>query len=166
MKFRSNKSLALVLCATTLMGALSAHANTSASLFVGGTVGDASDLVITPTGTNNTTLDIVNGETAKEIAIVTETSNNPNGYKIQAYAINGYLKFAAVPSQTVNYQISYDGGAYTSLSTSAAPVDLKTSGPLTAKTTDTSTILINVIAEPNAAAGSYGDLITISMIDQ
>lgn len=141
----------------------SAHAASTGSLVLSGTVALINSIVITLNGSNNTTLDIVNGESAKNIASVAETSNNPIGYKIMISSANASeLRLSSDGTKKTTYQISYDGGSYTTLTTT--PTQIKNVSSLTGLTTYNSAVLINVSAYANAPAGTYSDTVTLSIV--
>jgi hypothetical protein len=140
-----------------------AHAATSGILNISGVVPVLQSVVITPNGTNNTTLNLLAGEVAKNIATVTETSNNALGYTIQASSLNnGFLVLTTDNTKKTAYQISYNGGSYTTITTVLTQV--KNVASLSGNTVSNSVVLINVTALPNAVAGTYNDVITISIV--
>ncbi len=152
-------------CATTvalLLSPLAAFAASSGVLTLSGTVDLVNDIVITPNGTNNTSLDIVNGETAKLVASAAETSNNASGYTVEISSLNGgELRHATDASKKTVYQISYDAGTYAQ--PSVTPAAVKTVASLPGLTTDNSDINVNVTAFPSAIAGTYSDTVTIAI---
>lgn len=138
-----------------------AQAASSGTLALSGTVAPNNSLVVTPNGTNNTTLTVVAGVTNLNVAAVVETSNDGNGYKITAAsATGGFLQLSAT-SKTA-YTFGYGGAAAITLTNAAQTV--KTSGVLTQQTTATSQVVVNVTALPNALAGTYSDTVTISIV--
>jgi hypothetical protein len=133
---------------------------TSGTLIVSGTVAPENSVVIAPYGTNNTSLDILNGEIAKTVATVTEVSNIPSGYKIKMSSANGG-KLQRTSTDFSSYQVSYDGGGYAA--PSVAPATVKTSPSLASRYTFPSLVKVNLSGRPNALAGIYSDTITISI---
>ena len=111
------------------------------------------------------TLDIVNGGD-HSVAIATETCSDLAGYKIYGYSVNGseLINTTSSANKTA-YTIKYDGAvAGVSLGAgSANRVELKDSGTLTASTTDTSTVVVDVTAFAAAPAGTYSDTITLQI---
>lgn len=141
-------------------------AASSGTLNLSGTVAAVNSVAITPNGSNNTTLDILNGVSGLglNVATVAESSNDILGYIIQLSSINAG-KLERNGTDTVNmtpYQISYDGGAFAQPSSS--PTTVKTVSSLTGLTSHNSAVLIKVNAAPSAVAGSYSDTLTISIV--
>lgn len=107
-------------------------------------------------------VDIINGENLKLVATATEVSNNLSGYKISMKSTNASnLRHGSDPTKQVAYQVSYDGGSLLSLTSSDQVV--KPASALSGLTTDTSEIRVSFPAQPNAAAGTYSDTITVSI---
>lgn len=149
--------------ASLLFGAAGAFAASTGTLNLSGVVPLVNDIEVTPTGTNHQTLDILNGETAKNVASVDETSNNATGYTVEISSANGgELRHVSDPTKKTTYQLSYDGGTYAQPSTTATAV--KTVNSLPGLTTDTSAVLVNVTAYPGAPAGDYTDTLTLTII--
>ena len=140
---------------------LPAFAASSATLTVSGVVALVNDISVTPNGTNNTSLNIVGGETAKNVASVVETSNNAQGYVIQMSSANGGKLKSSSNNQQTSYTISYGGGSYAAPNTN--PTTVKTVNSLTGLTSNTSQVAINVTALPTASAGTYSDTITFAI---
>ncbi len=140
-----------------------AHAADTGTLLLQGVVNVVNSIVVTPNGTNNTTLDIVNGESGKLVASVAETSNNLTGYKINAKSLNGSeLRNTSDSSKKTTYTLSYDGGSAVSLSTTYQEV--KNVSSLTALTTNNSNVNVNVNAYASAPAGTYEDTVTFQIV--
>ena len=151
-----------ILMVSVLMSA-SAFAASTGTLKVSGTVAVVNDLVVTPNGTNNTTLNITAGESAKNIASVAETSNNGAGYIIQVSSANaGKLVHSTDNTKFTNYTISYGGSSYAA--PNANPTTVKTVSSLNGLTTQSSAVSTNVTAYPSAIAGTYSDTITLSIV--
>ena len=132
----------------------------SGTLVLSGTVALVNSIAITPG--NNTTLDIVAGESAKNVASVAETSNDLLGYKVYLSSVNaGQLKALTDPTKLTSYQVKYDTGSY--VTPTALPVQVKNVTSLSALTTNTSQVLVNVTAYAVAPADTYSDTITLSI---
>lgn len=160
-KLRINMKTITFLLATLL--STNAIAASSGTLIVSGSVAVVNNIVITPNTTNNTSLSITGGETAKNVASVSEQSNDPLGYKIFISSVNGgELRNITDPTKKTTYTISYDGAAASAPTTVAVQVKNVTS--LTALTTDISAVTINVVALPAALAGTYSDTITLAIV--
>src|SRR5882757_7224709 len=130
----------------------------SGTLILQGVVSTSYDLVVTPQ-TAATTLNILGGESNKLVAVVTETTNNPTGFKIKLSSANaGQLKNNTVDSLT--YQLSYNGG--TATQPSLIPALVKTS-VTAAPGGVTSNVNITFPAKPLALAGTYTDTVTVSI---
>ncbi|MFL5815461.1 MAG: fimbrial protein [Bdellovibrionia bacterium] len=142
-----------------------AFAASTGTLTLSGNVAAVNDITVTPNGTNNTSLNIISGETGKNVASVTESSNDKDGYKIQIHSANGgQLQLAGQPSKYTTYQISYAGGSYTTPPLAASPVTIKNVSSLSALTSATSAVAVNVTAYPTALAGTYSDTVTFAII--
>jgi hypothetical protein len=162
---RSFISLTLSNMALIALTMSAAHAASSGTLTLSGTVAPENDILVTPNGSNNTTLNILAGETGKNVATVSETSNDINGYKIQIYSANGgQLRLANQPSKYTNYQISYNGGSYVTPPLASSPTTVKNISSLNALTTSSSAVTVNVTSYPTALAGNYSDTVTFSII--
>ena len=134
----------------------------SATLNISGTVLAINEIEITPT-IDAIDLNITGGETNQLVATVSERSNSFTGYKITMKSANA--------SKLVN---SLAGGAFTNYTvlydTMTVPMTLTTDdqevknvASLTALTTVSSDVKVNVTAKPLAPAGTYSDTITISI---
>lgn len=147
---------------TTLALGSTALAASSGTLLLQGTVNVVNDIVVTANTANNTSLNITAGETGKNVATVTETSNNLNGYKIKiSSATGGELRHTTNAAQKTTYKIGYDGAA--SVTPTVAGVVVKNVSSLTGLTTDSSDVTVDVTAYANAAAGTYQDTLTIAI---
>lgn len=153
---------AFYLIAAALLAAPMAHALDTGTLLLQGTVAAQNDIVVTPAGTNNTTLDIVGGASVL-VASVAETSNNLTGYKINAKSANGSeLRHGSDALKKTTYTISYDGGTPVTLTTSFAEVKNVTS--LSGLTTNNSDVNATVAPYAAAPAGTYSDTITFQIV--
>ena len=139
------------------------YAASTGTLLLSGTVAVVNDIVITPS--NNTTLNILSGEVAKNVGSVAETSNNVLGYKIYMYSNNaGELQHTGDNSKKTTYQVSYGGGSYVTPPLVGSPVQVKNVSSLSGLTTNNSTVLVNVTAYASAISGTYTDTITFSIV--
>ena len=155
--------IAALLSALMGLAAPSVQAASSGQLTISGTVALVSTVAVTANGTNNVNLSISGGETGKNVASVLETSNDALGYVISVSSANGgQLVLQGQATVKTAYQISYDGGSYAQ--PSAAGATVKTVSSLSGLTTHSSVVLVNVTAFPAAPAGSYSDLITVSIV--
>jgi len=148
-----------------LLLSLASKADTSATLFLEGYIETISELYIDPVIGAATTLNIVGGEVARNIASVTETSNNPAGYEILMASENaGLLTHTNGTSNTV-YTIAYDGAAVAVQPPAVgAEVTVKTvAGPLAGTVTDTSAVDITVTAGGALPAGAYTDTLILTL---
>ncbi len=154
------KAATLVL--TTILASVSAHAASSGTLLIQGTVNLVNDIVITP-NSNATALNITGGESSKLVATVAETSNNLTGYKIQMSSANASkLVHNTDNTKSTPYTVSYAGGSAMTLTSTAQTV--KTVNSLTGLTTATSNVNATVTALPTAVAGTYQDTITVAIV--
>ncbi len=142
------------------MNALSADTGT---LLLQGTVALVNNIVITPNGSNNTSLDIQSGSANVLVASVTETSNNLTGYKINIKSLNGgELRNSADATKKTTYTISYNGGSAVTLSTSYQQV--KNVSSLSGLTSNSSNVNASVAAYSSAPAGTYSDTVTFQIV--
>ncbi len=113
--------------------------------------------------TSSASVNITGGEANRVVAQATEVSNNLTGYKILMKSQNaGRLRNASDATKFVAYTISYDDTAtqYSLLTTDTV---VKPATALAGLTTDVSNIRVSFPAQPNAPAGTYSDLITVSI---
>lgn len=139
------------------------YAADTGTLLLQGVVDAVNSIVVTPNGTNNTSLDIVNGESGKLVASVAETSNNLTGYKINAKSLNGSeLRNNSDANKKTTYTLNYDSGSAVTLTTSYQEV--KNVNSLSALTTNNSDVNVNVAAYASAPAGTYSDTVTFQIV--
>jgi hypothetical protein len=144
---------AIALIATSAFGA------DTGTLTISGTVASINDISISPSA--YTTLNITGGETNRVVAVATETSNNLNGYSITLHSANASkLVNLSASSKYTTYTVRYDGAAAVDLTVDRV---VKSSGSLAGLTTDTSNIAVDVVAYPTAPAGTYQDIITVTI---
>lgn len=147
---------------TTFAVGASAVAATSGTLLISGTVATVYNLTITP-NSDATNLNITGGESAKLVGQVTEQSNATNGYSIKMKSANGgQLVNGSNANIKTSYKVGYSGQSSVTLSTSDQTV--KTVSALTGLTSASSDVKVDVTAIPNAAAGTYSDTITVSIV--
>ncbi len=126
-----------------------AQAADTGTLILRGVVPAVNNIVVTPNGSNNTTLDVAAGVSNKLVASVLETSNTVLGYKINVKSANGSeLRNTVDASKKTNYQLSYNGASAVSLSTNYQMVKNVTS--LSGLTNATSNVQVSVTAFPAA----------------
>lgn len=153
----------LLVLSALLLTTGAAQAASTGTLLLQGTVALVNDIVVTPNGSNNTTLDIVGGAAGVLVASVAETSNNLTGYKINAKSDNGSeLRNTSDATKKTTYTISYDGGSAVTLTTSYQQVKNVTS--LTGLTTNNSNVNATVAAYAAAPAGTYSDTVTFQIV--
>jgi hypothetical protein len=140
-----------------------AQAADTGTLLLQGVVSAVNSITVTPNGANNTTLDIVNGESSKLVASVQETSNSLTGYKINAKSANGSeLRNTSDAAQKTTYTLSYDGASPVTLTTAYQQV--KNVSSLTGLTTNSSDVAVTVAAYAAAPAGTYEDTVTFQIV--
>jgi hypothetical protein len=135
-----------------------------ASLYLAGEIEVITNLFVNPTIGTTDTLDILGGETARTIATVDEVSNNAAGYTISMESTNGGELTHNNGTDNVAYTIGYDGVATTAPGALGSPVVIKTSGALTALTTDSSIVTITFPASAAGVAGAYTDTLILNMV--
>jgi hypothetical protein len=149
-----------ILTAIVLLASATTFAASSGELTISGTVSAVNDIIITPKAAA-TALNIIGGESAKSVATVSETSNSVTGYTISMRSANGGLLVNLDnDTKSTSYQVSYNGGDYLSLSTVDQPVKSTSTSELVTESSDVS---VNVSAYGTAPAGTYEDVITISI---
>ena len=159
------QKIAATLATMIIFASFAAKADTSATLFLEGYIETITELYIDPVIGAATTLNIVGGETARNIASVTETSNNPDGYEILMASENAGLLTHTNGTSNTAYSISYDG-ATTAVQPTAvgSETTVKTvAGPLAGTVTDTSSVDITVTAGGALPAGAYTDTLIFTM---
>jgi hypothetical protein len=140
-----------------------ANAASSGTLLLQGTVALVNAIVITPNATNNTSLPIVAGGTAINVASVAETSNDALGYTITASSpTGGFLVNQSDVTKKTAYKLSYNGAS--SVSLTVPGVTVKTVSTLPGLTTNTSAAAVDVTAFPTATAGIYQDTVTLTIV--
>lgn len=146
----------------TLLLSLTAQAADTGTLFLQGTVVAACNLVVTPNGSNNTTLNITDGDANKLVANVQETCNNATGYKINMKTTNGgELRHSATPSLKTTYTLTYSGQTVTPTTNYQ---QVKNVTVLNSPANVTSTVHVNVAAYAAAMAGTYSDTVTFQIV--
>lgn len=146
------------------MFSVSSYGASTGTLVLSGDVSVINDITVTPAA-SATTLDIVGGETATNVASVVEQSNNLAGYTIQIYSSNaGFLVNTSDATKSTAYQLSYDGGAMVTPPASGSPLTVKTVSSLNGLTTATSQVDADVTAYATAPAGQYTDTVTLSIV--
>lgn len=132
------------------------------TLTISGIVAVINELEVTPTA-DAITLNILAGESDKLVASVSERSNNIGGYKIKMSSANGgQLVNGSNSALKTAYKLGYNGGSKVTLTT--GQTDVKNVTALTALTTVASAVRVDVTALPTAAAGTYSDVITVSIV--
>lgn len=162
------RKMAIVIALTGLIsGASSAFGASKASLFLVGEVEVINELYVTPVLGDLDALNIVDGESSRNIASVEEKSNNTTGYTITMESTNtGKLEHNNGTSD-VAYTIKYGIASAIAPGAPGAAVLVKTVATLTALTTATTPVLITVAAGGGLLpAGAYTDTLTFTMTAQ
>lgn len=155
------KSLTLVALALALT--TQAQAADTGTLLLQGTVEVINNIVVTPNGSDNTSLNIVAGESSKLVASVQEESNNIAGYKINVKSLNGSeLRNLSDATKKTTYTLAYGGASAVTLTTDYQEVKNVTS--LTGLTTADSDVNVTVAAYATAPAGTYEDTVTFQIV--
>lgn len=136
----------------------SVFAANSASLALKGTVVDSCSVSLVETA-DTSSLDIINGEVGVKVATVTEICNRAAGYQILLSSTNGSKLMMG--TNAIPYTIAYFNTTYKTIT--SVPIMMKNVASLTAKTTATSDVLINITAHPDVLSGVYTDTITITI---
>lgn len=153
----------LTLAILALLAPNQAHASDTGTLLLQGTVALVNNIVITPNGSNNTSLNITGGASNVLVASVTETSNNVTGYKINVKSANGSeLRNSSDATKKTTYTLSYNGGSAVTLTTSYQMV--KNVSTLSGLTSNSSNVNATVAAYAAAPAGTYSDTVTFQIV--
>ncbi len=158
-----NKSIitAFLAFASLALGGNTAIGADTGIITLSGSIGIVNEIVITQTDAA-TNLNILEGQSDSLVATVEESSNSPTGYTIYMNSVNdSELVNSENALDSASYLVSYDGGAYMSLTT--ADTAVKTVGTLDGLVTDESEVMINVLANTEAGSGVFTDLITVSI---
>ncbi|MBX3041277.1 MAG: hypothetical protein KF789_11280, partial [Bdellovibrionaceae bacterium] len=135
---------------------------TTGTLLLEGEVQDATSIVIQPEASAHRSLDILAGESNRLVGNAVESSNNLAGYTVTARsASGGLLVHTTASSISTGYRLSYNGGTPLTLTTTDTVVKDVTS--LSALTTATSAIRVDVTAFPTAPTGLYQDVVTFTI---
>lgn len=144
-----------------LLVSFESYASSSAGLDLKATVPAIYDLQMTALNAS-TSLDILKGNKGTLVARTVETCNARDGYDVLASSQNnGELRNGDSTVVKTNYSMRYSSGTYKTLST--VPQVVYSISSLSKKTKKTQNINLNVTALPNAAAGTYSDLITFTI---
>lgn len=145
-----------LLLATLLTSAT--FAATTATLNLSGTINSVLEIEIDGTSAVTKTVSLLD-KTAQSVAIVTETSNDPDGYDVVITSANsGSLDNGSVDSAT--YSLSYGGTSY-NLSSPATVQNANTVG--TADRAVAVTITDTRTDEFDFAQGTYTDQVTFEI---
>lgn len=147
---------------TTFAVGTSAIAATTGTLTISGTVATVYSITVAP-NSDATNLNITGGETAKLVGKVTEQSNALNGYTINMKSANaGQLVNTNNNTVKTSYKLGYNGQS--SVSLNANDTQVKKVNTLSGLTSVDSNVTVDVTALPSAAAGTYSDTITVSIV--
>jgi len=156
------KTMILPLLLLGVLTATQAHAASSGTLALQGTVSLVNTIAVNQVSPYNA-LDIVNGQSNTTVANVDETSNDLLGYHITMASLNaGQLQNASDTSKKTLYTISYDGAA--AVAPTLVAQSVKNVASLAGLTTNNSLVKINVTAYATAPAGVYSDTITFAIL--
>lgn len=149
-------------CLLLLLSATS-FAASSGSIMISGIVAAVNDITITAFGTNNTSLDILNGNSNYKVATYSLSSNDVNGYKIQMKSTNGGKLNHNLSSNFYSYTVKF--GSFTAAAPTISYADIGTaSGALSGLTTVNGDILINFTGSVNALSGTYSDQVFFQIV--
>lgn len=108
----------------------------------------------------NFPLDIEGGETATEIATVTEFYNVAGGYDIDVTSANGGL---ANGSDVLDYEIDYDGNTANASTTTGTLEIVSAATSPTLSTGNAVSLAVTFAAHTTAVAGTYLDELTLTI---
>lgn len=168
---RPNRVVQRVNCcllAVTLSAAtgLAAYGQQTASLTLSGTVNRTVAVTVTPQN-NYSSLDLVNGETEKTVAIINERSNDKAGYTVTLASIGagstGQAQLqAATPGNpdTIPYTLKY-GGVNVSLVQGKAT--LTTAGGRTSNAGTNNGLAVSIPPSSGVNADTYADTLQLTI---
>ena len=128
----------------------------AATLDISGTVAAQCYVSVTDLSVS---LDLVNGETAKNVASIAETCNDPDGYTISFSSSDGQLNGPTGFDE--GYTINYDTLSEADLASAVQSV--AHSAPAWGSSNN---LQVNLAGNSELAAGTYTDTITISIAGQ
>jgi spore coat protein U-like protein len=126
---------------------------TSGEIIIKGSVGEICEIKVVDLGTN---LNLVDGEAAARVGEITETCNNPQGYRVAFESANGGFMQGPLDEQSF-YTINYDALSDYSLSTSG---ELVRELPRWNAAYD---LTVNVTGDSELPAGSYADTVKVTI---
>lgn len=127
----------------------------AATLDISGTVAAQCAVSVTDLGAS---LDLVNGETSRNVASISETCNDPDGFTVSFSSSDAKLN--GPTGYDVDYTVNYDTLAAQSL-------NVAQSVSRNAPAWDSAhNLQVNLTGNSQLAAGSYTDTITISIAGQ
>lgn len=150
--FIAPKLLTLVAIGASLSVPMFAAA---ATIEISGTVAAQCYVSVTDLGAS---LDLVNGETSKNVASISETCNDPDGFTVSFSSADAKLN--GPTGFDVDYTINYDTLAAQSLDSQKS---VARSAPAWNSSND---LQVNLAGNSELAAGTYADTITISIAGQ
>lgn len=127
----------------------------AATINISGTVAAQCSVSVTDLGAS---LDLVNGETSKNVASISETCNDPDGFTVSFSSSDAKLN--GPTGYDVDYTINYDTLAAQSLGTVQS---VSRSAPAWDSSNN---LQVNLAGNAQLAAGTYTDTITISIAGQ
>lgn len=127
----------------------------AATIDISGTVAAQCSVSVTDLGAS---LDLVNGETSKNVASISETCNDPDGFTVSFSSSDAKLN--GPTGYDVDYTINYDTLAAQSLDTAQS---VSRSAPAWDSSNN---LQVNLAGNAQLAAGTYTDTITISIAGQ
>ena len=151
-RFATAALIAAALTAATASGALAQNASGTVQLT--GTVALSCTVAVTDLKQQ---LNLVSGESSKQVGTVVETCNSGNGYTVTLNSANGgSLKNTSGGNASVSYTVSYDGqngGLNNGMQVSRSSAQFAKNVPLA----------VSIQGNNNAVAGSYSDTVTITI---
>ncbi len=146
-------AVAVIAIGASLSVPLSASA---ATLDISGTVAAQCSVSVTDLGVS---LDLVNGETSRNVASISETCNDPNGYTVSFSSADGQLNGPTGFDE--GYTINYDTLSAADLAAAAQSV-----AHAAPAWNSSNNLQVNLAGNSQLAAGTYTDTITISIAGQ
>ena len=155
--------LTVTLCAAT---GLAVYGQQTASLTLSGTVNRTVAVTVTPRNNYNS-LDLVNGETEKTVAVINERSNDKAGYTVTLASIGAgstdqaQLR-ASTPgnSDTIPYSLKYGG---TGVALIQGKATLTAAGGRTSSAGNNNVLTITIPSSAGVNADTYADTLQLTI---
>ncbi len=149
---------------STFSAAYAASANQTLTL--SGAIADSVSISVTPSASASN-LTLTSSASDVSVATVSESSNSPAGYIVLAKSSNaGKLVHSSDSSQSIAYTVKYASGSALSLTSVDQTVKTQSSGGLYSSVSSGLSISFTGVAAASKLAGTYSDVITLTVQGQ